>query len=77
MQRGERGRFDVVSTARLRDDDKLLVIVDQFEERSSASATTGDPAAQAREAGAFAEPPLTAAAWPDLPVYVAITMRAD
>ena len=76
LQRGERGLVDVVSTARLRDDDKLLVIVDQFEELFR-YATTGDPAAQAREAAAFVKLLLTAAAWPDLPVYVAITMRAD
>jgi energy-coupling factor transporter ATP-binding protein EcfA2 len=76
LQRGERGLVDLVSTARLRDGDKLLIVVDQFEELFR-YASTGDPAAQAREAAAFVKLLLTAAAWPDLPVYVALTLRAD
>ncbi len=75
LQRGERGLVDLASTA-LRDDENLLIIVDQFEELFR-YASTGDPAAQAREAAAFVKLLLTAAAWPDLPVYIAITMRAD
>ena len=50
--------------------------MDQFEELFR-YASNADPAAQAREAAAFVKLLLTAAAWPDLPVYVAITLRAD
>ncbi|HEY0382829.1 MAG TPA: AAA family ATPase [Candidatus Elarobacter sp.] len=75
LQRGDRGLVDV-ATARLRDEESLLVVVDQFEELFR-YASTADPVAQAREAAAFVYLLLTAAAWPDLRVYVAITMRAD
>ena len=76
LQRAERGLVDLVATAKLRDDENLLIVVDQFEELFR-YASTADPPAQAREAEAFVKLLLTAAAWPDLPVYVAITMRAD
>jgi len=76
LQRGERGLVDLVATAKLRDDENLLVVVDQFEELFR-YAPTADAVAQAREAAAFVKLLLTAAAWPDLPVYVAITLRAD
>jgi tetratricopeptide (TPR) repeat protein/energy-coupling factor transporter ATP-binding protein EcfA2 len=76
LQRGERGLVDLVSATRLRDDENLLVVVDQFEELFR-YASTAEPAVQTAEAAAFVKLLLTAAAWPDLRVYVAITMRAD
>jgi tetratricopeptide (TPR) repeat protein/energy-coupling factor transporter ATP-binding protein EcfA2 len=75
LQRGDRGLVDVAG-ARLRDDENILIVVDQFEELFR-YASTADPAAQARDAAAFVNLLLTAAAWPDLCVYVAITVRAD
>ncbi|HWT07334.1 MAG TPA: hypothetical protein VN224_16330 [Xanthomonadales bacterium] len=76
LRRGERGLVDLVTAARWRDDENLLVVVDQFEELFR-YAPAGDPVAQMGEAAAFVKLLLTATAWPDLRVYVAITMRAD
>lgn len=42
LQRGDRGLVDLVTSARLRDDENLLVVVDQFEELFR-YASTADP----------------------------------
>jgi|ERR1700681_276528 len=76
LQRDELGLVDLVYQARLREDESLLVVVDQFEELFRFTSDT-DPAAHASEAAAFVKLLLTAAAWKDLPIYVAITMRSD
>lgn|GEM_PF-4968675 len=76
LQRGERGLVDLVSRARLRRDENLLVIVDQFEDLFRYGADT-DPAEHASEAAAFVKLLLTAASSRELPIYVAITLRSD
>ncbi len=76
LQRGELGLVDLVYEARLRADENLLVVVDQFEDLFR-YASDGEPAEGASEAAAFVKLLLTAASWKDLPIYVAITMRSD
>ncbi|MDQ6942881.1 MAG: hypothetical protein M3169_10280 [Candidatus Eremiobacteraeota bacterium] len=76
LQRGELGLVDLVYEARLRADENLLVVVDQFEDLFR-YASEGDADQRASEAAAFVKLLLTAAAWKDLPIYVAITMRSD
>jgi energy-coupling factor transporter ATP-binding protein EcfA2 len=76
LRGSERGLVALVSQARLRADENVLVVVDQFEEIFR-YASAADPAAQAREADAFVKLLLTAAGGTDLPVYVALTMRAE
>ena len=76
LQRGELGLIDLVYQARLREDENLLIVVDQFEELFRYT-SDADPAAHASEAAGFVKLLLTAAAWKDLPIYVAVTMRSD
>lgn len=76
LQSGERGLADLVSRARLRAGENLLVIVDQFEDLFRYGADA-DPAEHASEAEAFVKLLLTAAASREHPIYVAITLRSD
>ena len=76
LRGSERGLVALVSQARLRADENLLVVVDQFEEIFR-YASAADPAAQARDADAFVKLLLTAAGGTDLPIYVALTMRSE
>ncbi|HEV2643616.1 MAG TPA: hypothetical protein VGT98_12950, partial [Candidatus Elarobacter sp.] len=76
LQRDELGLVDLVYQARLRPDENLLIVVDQFEELFR-YAPDADPAEHASEAAAFVKLLLTAASWRDLSIYVAITMRSD
>jgi conflict system STAND superfamily ATPase len=76
LQRDELGLVDLVYQARLRKNENLLVVVDQFEELFRFTSDT-DPAEHASEAAAFVKLLLTAAGWKDLPIFVAITMRSD
>jgi energy-coupling factor transporter ATP-binding protein EcfA2 len=73
LRRDELGLVDLVYQARLRPDENLLIVVDQFEELFRYA----DAADHASEAAAFVKLLLTAASWRDLPIYVAITMRSD
>ena len=76
LQRGALGLVDLVSRARLRDDENLLVVVDQFEELFT-YAGSSEHAADEAAAATFVKLLLTASARTDLPIYVAFTMRSD
>jgi hypothetical protein len=76
LRSGSLGLVDTAKNARLAEPDKLLVLVDQFEElfrfRAARAATgTGD------EAAAFVKLLLEAAQQRDLSIYVVLTMRSD
>ena len=74
------GLVDAYQQARLGPRQNLLVVVDQFEElfRFRSLAADGPTAAKGQEdATAFVNLLLEAAAHPDLPVYVVLTMRSD
>ena len=74
------GLVDACQQARLGPRQNLLVVVDQFEElfRFRALAADGPTATRGQEdATAFVNLLLEAAAHPDLPVYVVLTMRSD
>lgn len=70
LEGGERGLIEVVSQSDLRDDENVLVIVDQFEElfRFEQDRDT---------AAAFVKLLLAAAFDPNVRVYVLLTMRSD
>jgi tetratricopeptide (TPR) repeat protein len=76
LRRGELGLVDLLYQARLRPDENMLLIVDQFEELFT-YAGSAEHAAPATDAAAFVKLLLTAAGWTDLPIYVALTMRSD
>jgi energy-coupling factor transporter ATP-binding protein EcfA2 len=69
------GLSALVKQSRLGEAEKLLVLVDQFEELFRYR--PADQADYAESAGAFVKLLLSAAADPLLPVYIVITMRAD
>ncbi|MGH9871095.1 MAG: hypothetical protein ACRD9S_01370 [Pyrinomonadaceae bacterium] len=76
LRRGSLGLVDGTRQARLQPHEKLLVVVDQFEElfRFRAArpvSSTGD------DASAFVKLLLEAAQQPDLPIYIVPTMRSD
>jgi tetratricopeptide (TPR) repeat protein len=76
LRRGSLGLVEVARQARLAAHEKLLVVVDQFEElfrfrAARASSSTGD------DASAFVKLLLEASQQPDLSIYVVPTMRSD
>src|SRR5437868_4560201 len=76
LRRGSLGLVEAARRARLSEQEKLLVVVDQFEElfrfRAARAATsTGD------DASAFVKLLLEAAWQRDVAVYVVLTMRSD
>jgi tetratricopeptide (TPR) repeat protein len=76
LRRGSLGLVDVARQGRLAEHEKLLVLVDQFEElfrfrSAQPTASTGD------EAFAFVKLLLEAAQQRELSIYVVITMRSD
>jgi energy-coupling factor transporter ATP-binding protein EcfA2 len=76
LRRGALGLVDAVRQARLEPHEKLMVVVDQFEElfrfrAARAASSTGDDAA------AFVKLLLEAAQQSELPIYVVPTMRSD
>jgi TolA-binding protein len=76
LRRGSLGLVEAARRARLSEREKLLVVVDQFEElfrfRSArAAASTGD------DASAFVKLLLEAAQQRELSIYVVLTMRSD
>ncbi len=75
LHRGDLGFAECVREARLPAHDRLLVVVDQFEElfRFKRSRITGS----GDEANAFVQLLLSAAQAEDAPIYVVITMRSD
>jgi energy-coupling factor transporter ATP-binding protein EcfA2 len=78
---GARGLVEAVLGASLPDGENVLVLVDQFEELFRFAGGSGErgresPAA-VDEAAAFVKLLLEAASDPDVPVYIALTMRSD
>src|SRR6185295_10482733 len=76
LRRGSLGLVDAARHARLAEHEKLLVVVDQFEElfrfrEARAATSTGDDAA------AFVKLLLEAAQQRELSLYVVLTMRSD
>ena len=76
LRRGSLGLVDAARQARLADNEKLLVVVDQFEElfrfrEARATTSTGD------DASAFVKLLLEAAQQHELSLYVVLTMRSD
>ena len=76
LRRGSLGLVDVARQARLGEHEKLLVVVDQFEElfrfrAARVASSTGD------DASAFVKLLLEAAQQNELPIYVVPTMRSD
>jgi len=76
LRRGTRGLVEVVRQARIPPDDNLLIVVDQFEElfRFERSRQVGH---SRDEAAAFVKLLLEATGQTEIPIYVALTMRAD
>jgi len=76
LRRGSLGLVDAVKHARLAEHEKLLVVVDQFEElfrfRAARAATS-----TADDASAFVKLLLEAAQQRKLSIYVVLTMRSD
>ena len=70
------GLVDAVREARLPKAEKVLVLVDQFEELFRAIEATDRPQS-ADDASAFVKLLLEAAQQDDLPIYVVLTMRSD
>jgi len=77
----KRGLVDIVEQARLAESVNLLVIVDQFEElfryRQLGADDERESDGMSQEANAFVNLLLEAAAQPECPIYVALTMRSD
>jgi hypothetical protein len=75
LRRGSLGLADVMRAARLAGGEKLLVVVDQFEElfrfRAAQAGATDD------DASAFVKLLLEAAGRREVPLYVVLTMRSD
>jgi hypothetical protein len=76
LRRGALGLVDAARQARLGPHEKLMVVVDQFEElfrfrAARAASSTGD------DASAFVKLLLEAAQQSELPIYVVPTMRSD
>ncbi|HEY8185138.1 MAG TPA: hypothetical protein VIF64_03660 [Pyrinomonadaceae bacterium] len=75
LRRGSLGLVDVARKARLAEHEKLLLVVDQFEElfryRGARGASTGD------DASAFVKLLLEAAQQSEFSIYVVPTMRSD
>ena len=76
LRRGALGLVDAARQARLNPHEKLMVVVDQFEElfrfrAARAAASTGD------DASAFVKLLLEAAQQNEMPIYVVPTMRSD
>lgn len=76
LRRSGLGLIDAAREARLAEGEKLLVLVDQFEELFRALAAT-DRAAAGDDANAFVRLLLEAAKQPGLPIFVVLTMRSD
>ncbi|HUJ39445.1 MAG TPA: hypothetical protein VLW54_02770 [Candidatus Acidoferrales bacterium] len=76
LRRSGRGLVEATRLARLRSDQILLVVVDQFEElfRFANAATS---TSQADDAAAFVKLLLEAVHQTEVPIYVVITMRSD
>jgi hypothetical protein len=76
LRGGSLGLVEVARNARLSENEKLLVVVDQFEElfrfRAARAATSADD-----EAAAFVKRLLEAAHQRDFSLYVVLTMRSD
>jgi WD40 repeat protein len=70
LERGELGLIELIGQSGVRDDESVLIVVDQFEELFRFE---HDP----DEAAAFVKLLLAAAAQPTLPIYVLVTMRSD
>ena len=76
LRRSGLGLVDVVREARLPAADKVLVLVDQFEELFRAIEAADRPQS-GDDASAFVTLLLEAAKQPELPIYVVLTMRSD
>ena len=79
LRLGRRGLVDACAQARLDPRQRLLVVVDQFEElfRYRALADVADATRAAEDATAFVNLLLEAAAQREQPLYVVLTMRSD
>jgi len=76
LRRTGLGLVDAVREARLPASDKVLVLVDQFEELFRAIEVADRPQSS-DDASAFVKLLLEAAAQSELPIYVVLTMRSD
>lgn len=76
LRRGKMGLIEAVEEARLPEHEKVLLVIDQFEElfrfKQSAGSIEGE-----NEASAFVKLFLTATQRDGLPIYVVLTMRSD
>jgi tetratricopeptide (TPR) repeat protein len=77
LRRGSLGLVEAAYAARLGEREKLLVVVDQFEELFRFRAARAGAAATDDDAAAFVKLLLEAARQRELPVYVVLTMRSD
>jgi len=77
LRASQGGLVECVRQARLPAGENVLVLVDQFEELFRFKNRGGDGAATHAEATAFVKLLLAAARCPDLPIYVALTLRSD
>lgn len=76
LRRGRLGLVEAVRQSNMPVTENLLVIADQFEELFRIEADARDDALENNKA-AFVKLLLAAAAQPELPIYVALTMRSD
>lgn len=76
LNRGALGLVEILRQARLRSDENVLILVDQFEELFTYRQARPE-SDFSDESAAFVKLLLAAAAEPDLRAYVVITMRSD
>ena len=76
LRRSGLGLVDAVREARLPDSEKVLVLVDQFEELFRAIEATDRPQSS-DDAAAFVKLLLEAAKQDEIPIYIVLTMRTD
>ncbi|HJQ34547.1 MAG TPA: tetratricopeptide repeat protein [Pyrinomonadaceae bacterium] len=77
LRRGSLGLVEAAYAARLGEREKLLVVVDQFEELFRFREARAGAAATDDDAAAFVKLLLEASRQRELPVYVVLTMRSD
>ena len=77
LRRGSLGLVEAAAGARLGEREKLLVVVDQFEELFRFRAARAAAGSADDEAAAFVKLLLEAARQREVPVYVVLTMRSD
>lgn len=76
LRRGDLGLIEVARDAKMKSDESLLVVVDQFEELFR-YAKISEHGPHGNQAAAFVKLLLAASAQKEIPIYIVLTMRSD